>query len=133
MATRRIKAWWGPGDDEVAEGLGVEDLEALLDRLEALGAARPFLVDLSDEEGNVLTVGVGAPVTALAFMDGSQDPPYLTSDTEEPLIEGTMWFDYAGAESEFGPEQVISAEVGRSVVRAFAATGDRSGVAWSEV
>ena len=133
MATRLIKAWWGPADDEVAEGLDVASLDALLDQLEVQGAVRPFLVDLADDDGNVLTLGVGAPVTVLAFLEGSADPPYLTSFTDEPIVEESVWFDYAGAESEFGPEQIISTELGRSVVRAFAATGDRSGAAWSEV
>lgn len=85
MTTRLVRAWWGADDDEVAEGLDVAGVDALLDRLEEQGKARPFLVDLSDDDGNLLTVGVGAPVTVLAFMEGSQDPPYLTSFAEKPI------------------------------------------------
>ena len=132
MLERLTTAWWGPSEDQSVSGLRPEELDATLDRLGVVARSRPFLVDIIGPDENVLTIGVGRRETVLAFMTGTGDPPYLVSFSADHLVDESVWFDYAGAETEFGPDQVIAMEAGRAVARSFAATGELSGAEWAE-
>lgn len=129
-----MRAWWGSDPGDEADALDSAAVGALIDRLRVKFADRPVLVDLIDADGNSLTVGVGGEASVALFNSAGSNPPYLTSisDGFDEIGDVVPWFDYDGAETEFGVENLLALLDARRLAVEFAATGAIDAVRWTE-
>lgn len=110
----------------------VDQLNQLLDTIEAeAGEAKP-MVELTDSAGPTLAVGLGRP-RSVATYQATLDPPYFASKGKDSAGKGLVFF-YQGAWSEFPAEHVIAAEDAKEALRLFLQTGKRpANIIWQEV
>ena len=131
MTTRRLR--WTP-DGDGTEVATVEALDALLDRLSAEAEqGRPFMVELTAGNGNLVSMGLGRPESVLSYTPGSLDPPYYASHGGRAGDE-VMAFDYAGEPTEFPIRQALPMSAAREALRRFFVTGTLpDNIEWEEV
>lgn len=126
-------AWDGNSDETVSVSVG--ELRGKLIELNQLAVARPFIVDITIDGGDTISVVLGREVSVLNFISASKKPPYLASEGRSPVLEGgVVRFGYFGSMTEFPEWQTIPTNDALEAVYNFVATGTLPGsVAWSEV
>jgi hypothetical protein len=95
----------------------VEDLQKLL-RAIAADCPRPVIVTVIRADGDMLSIGVGRPVSFLTFIPKDNMPPYFSvhvaSNPEEEVC-----FDYNGEPSFYSARNTVPFELALEVVRRF--------------
>lgn len=113
-----------------------EDLEELLLNIDARArtAGRPEMVQLKILiTGSYLMVGLGAHVSVLSYVSGSQMPPYWVSDSGGDE-SGVLEYEFGGQPSEFDARSGIETAMAIRACREFCGYGDLpDNVAWEEV
>jgi hypothetical protein len=133
--TRRLDVSWGHQERAVARS--VEELDELLDRLDAAARAdgRPQDVQLTASDGGgTLGVVVGDRRTVLNHVPADGDPPYMTSRGEEDADRVLTFFVAGDHHSEAHWRNTVPMVAGREAARTFLLSGrldDR--VRWEEV
>lgn len=121
--------WKASGEKRVRS---VPELDALLDMLHGKSRERPILVDVTSDDGNTLTIGVGSELSVLSYVPANGDPPYLSS-IGNPNDEGVVVFGYMGEWTEIPTRNLVPAMLAREVMRHFVRTGELSdAVRWEE-
>lgn len=120
------------GEEQARFVASESELELLLDTLHREAADQPFLVELTRESGESMSMGLGRSMTVVDYVPASLDPPYLQAWTAARGGE-SLWFDFRGSPSEFPPDAAIPLEDGRKTLLHFFATGELSpDLAWRE-
>jgi hypothetical protein len=111
----------------------IHDVDRVLDDLHAdFVGGDPQLVTVEKETGDSLAIGLGRDRSVLNYINGSKEPPYLTS-TGEIDIDEPIAFRFGGEWSEFPMKHSIPTSIARQVMRQFCATGDLSAdIQWEE-
>jgi Immunity protein Imm1 len=121
--SRPTKVSWGGGDRDVVNT--VEELDALLDRLDAEARRSGFPLDVQLDAGGGsgwLGIVVGHDRSVLNHVPDDANPPYLASSGDEDEDRGFA-FRYAGEFSEVHWRHTIPAELAREAARTFLLTG----------
>ena len=132
--TRPTEVSWGAGDRDVVST--VEELDALLDRLDAEARRSGFPLDVNvagPGESGALGIVVGHERSVLNHVPDDLNPPYLASRGDEDE-ERPFAYYFADERSELHWRHTIPAALAREAARTFFLTGrldDR--VTWSEV
>jgi hypothetical protein len=112
----------------------IDDVNRILDELHMnFMSGDPQLVTVElNETGDSLAIGLGRDRSVLNYINGSKDPPYLTStggiEVDEPIA-----FRFGGEWSEFPMKNSIPTSVARQVMGQFCATGNlSSAIQWEE-
>jgi hypothetical protein len=112
--------WLVHGDEVVVDS--PEQLARLLDRIAAESdPSHPPLVEIGNQ-GGVLTVGLGAPVSTLNHVPPSGDPPYMIC-VGDGNDEGLIDFFYFGHHSQFAARHTIPNELARAAALEYAESG----------
>jgi hypothetical protein len=130
--TRRL-VWNENGSAEI---MSVAELDALLDDLASRAEkGDPFMVELSAENGDLMSLGLGQDMSVLSYTPASLDPPYLASVGEEnEENDGVIVFNYAGQETEFPLASAVPTSDAREAFRVFFETGALAdNIQWAEV
>ncbi|AVT32939.1 hypothetical protein C6361_29645 [Plantactinospora sp. BC1] len=125
---------WGDSASEVAV-VSADDLRGRLIELANHAAARPFIVDVTIENGDTISIALGREVSVLNFTSASKKPPYLASEGRRPRPnDGVVRFVYFGSMTEFPEWQAISSSDALEAVCSFVAAGTLpTNISWSEV
>jgi hypothetical protein len=130
-----VEATWGHDDRAIITS--VEDLDALLDRIDADARriGRPQDVQLRGaEHAGTLGIVVGHDRSVLNHIPEHLDPPYMTSRGEDDEDRPFTFYVAGDHHSEAAWWQTIPADVAREAARVFLITGqldDR--IRWEEV
>jgi hypothetical protein len=112
--------WLEHGDGVVVDSR--EQLARLLDRIAAESSrSHPPLVQIGNE-GGVLTIGLGAPVSTLNHVPPTGDPPYMIcvgDGDEEDLVD----FFCFGHHSQYAARNTIPKELARAAALEYAESG----------
>lgn len=120
------------GENSVREVGSVEELDQVLDELEAKARDDPFLVELSRDGDGSLSMGLGRGLTVLDYVPADLDPPYLQAYAPS-AAGGSLWFRFRGEASEFPPRAGVPVDAGRRALRHFLRTGQlATELAWKE-
>ncbi len=123
--------------DESEDVTSTAQLQALLAALrqEADAGGRPFTVDLTLDNGDSLSAGLGLPASVMNCVGASGNPPYYVSEGD-----GTAWdaevieFDYGGEMTEYPGEAAVPTDVAVDGLLSFFESGERPGsIRWREV
>lgn len=111
----------------------VADLDDLLDELSRQAQQdKPLIVEVVAPNGAILSIGLGRPLSVVAFVPSSLDPPYLHSVGGDSSAD-ELAFYFQGAYSELPPESGIPISQARECVRLFFQTGELpQNIAWQE-
>jgi hypothetical protein len=120
---------WLEHGDRVTVNSSIQ-FSQVLDRIAAgSDPSCPPLV-LIGNEGGILTIGLGAPVSILNHIPPSGDPPYMMS-VGDGDAEGVIDFYYFGHHSQFAVRNTIPNELAREAALYYAVSGILSdNVAW---
>jgi hypothetical protein len=114
-------------DKEPAVAHSTHELEVVIGEADAHArdAGRPNIIFVETENGNSLSMVVGADETVLGFNYGHNDPPYYASrgiaDSDEPIFTAFVAMIH---HTEFSRRNVISSETGLAAVREFFESAD---------
>ena len=67
---------WGDSSSEAAVVSAGEVRDKLIE-LDRLAAVRPFIVDVTIDNGDTISIALGREVSVLNFISASKKPPYL--------------------------------------------------------
>ncbi|WJK42639.1 Imm1 family immunity protein [Solwaraspora sp. WMMA2056] len=125
---------WGGGSGEAAVVSG-DELRGRLIELDRHAAARPFIVDVTIDSGDTISVALGREVSVLNFTSASKKPPYFASEGRLPGSRfGVVRFEYFGSMTEFPEWQAVSRNDALEAVCRFVAAGVLpDNILWSEV
>jgi hypothetical protein len=85
------------------------------------------------DNGDSLSIGLGANVTVLNYVRGDQNPPYYTSSGGTDADE-TISFLFGAEWSEYPLKFAVSISTGRAAIKRFCETGQLlESVVWVEV
>lgn len=116
---------WG-SEAEAVTVHSIEELDALLDRLESLArATAPFLVVLVGAEGSSLTIGLGREDSVAQYSDGTDDGPSFASVPDPSRKGAPLVFELDGEPNEMLAELATPADSTRQAARHFLAEGGR--------
>jgi hypothetical protein len=116
---------WG-SEAEAVSVHSVEELDALLDRLESLArATAPFLVVLVDAAGSSLTIGLGCDESVAQYADGSDDGASFASIPDPERKGAPLTFELDGEPNEMLAELGTPNEATRQAARYFFAKRER--------
>lgn len=122
LATISMELAWGETDRASVQS--VRELDWYLDRLSRQALkGDPFIVQLRNEAGASLSMGLGRPESVVNHR-ASADPPYYTS-VGDPNADGLSVFYYFGQWTELHRKHAIPVEQAREAMRLFVATGLR--------
>lgn len=130
MCRGKIK---GTSNGEILFGT-IEELDTILDQLnKEFDQKRPSLVEIENQSGDILAIGLGLKESILSFVSASGDPPYWISKGKKKNLEDTIVFYCYDEWSEFPSSALIPMEVARSVMKEFVKTGKLSDeIDWEE-
>jgi hypothetical protein len=125
---------WGDSSGEAAV-VSADELRGRLIELDQHASVRPFIVDVTIDNGDTLSIALGREVSVLNFTSASKKPPYLTSEGRPPgPNDGVVRFEYFGSMTEFPAWQAISSSDALEAVCSFVAAGTLpKNLHWSEV
>jgi hypothetical protein len=125
---------WGDSASEAAV-VSADELRGRLIELDQHAVARPFIVDVTIDNGDTISIALGREVSVLNFTSASKKPPYLASEGRPPgSCDGVVRFEYFGSMTEFPEWQAISSSDALEAVCSFAAAGILpDNILWSEV
>jgi hypothetical protein len=133
---------WVPDVESVAPQVerrtvsSLTEIDDALDEIEQHAEkTEPPIADLSNPEGDTLSIGLGRSQSMLSWISRSLDPPYFASKGQGSTGEADYVVFYAGGQwSEFPSSNLISKESAREAVREFFVTGRLpTNVEWEEV
>ena len=128
--------WKIEWDEETHEVASIAELDELLDQLsERFSSEDPRLVGVQrSETRDCLTIGIGRDISVLNFMNGTFDPPYVSSVSTDSNANGLLVFRYGGDWTEIPAKHCVPIDVAREAMRHFCRTGALSeSVLWAEV
>lgn len=109
-----------------------KDLERILDEI-GRSAAEPVVAELVAPDGARLGIGVGGPMSVLAF-NPSSDPPYFLSVGDGGTRDEDAVFYLHGHWTEFPATALLPNPAAREAARQFVSTGERpEKIEWEEV
>jgi hypothetical protein len=129
-----VRARLTRGEADLVEIETVHDLEDELNRLsDAAASTRPFIVELTLDNGDMLGIGLGRAESVVTFLPATGMPPYYHARGIASSNEPTLQFDLAGEPTEFPGTQGVPVEQARRALVAFLETGRRAEfLAWVE-
>lgn len=113
----------------------IDDVDRLLDRLhEQHRNSGPTLVTVERaDNGDSLSIGLGAELSVLNYVRGDKNPPYYTSSGGDDT-EDVISFMFGGEWSEYPRRAAVPISVARAAMMRFCETGELSrDVMWEEV
>ena len=125
---------WGDSSSETAV-VSASEVRGRLIELDRLAATHPFIVDVTIDNGDTISIALGREVSVLNFISASKRPPYLASEGRPPASgDGVVRFGYFGSMTEFPEGQAIPRSDALEAVCSFVATGSLpENIVWSEV
>ncbi|BCJ55411.1 hypothetical protein Asp14428_68860 [Actinoplanes sp. NBRC 14428] len=125
---------WGDSASEAAV-VSADEFRGRLIELDQHAAARPFIVDVTIDNGDTISIALGREVSVLNFTSASKKPPYFASEGRPPESrDGVVRFEYFGSMTEFPEWQAISSSDALEAVCSFVAAGILpDNILWSEV
>lgn len=119
-----MKAYWA--EDDERELSGGADLAAAID--EVLALDRPTMLFLEHDDGQALSLGLGAKETVLSYVDVEGTSFHSVG---EPGREGVLKFFCRDQVDDFLAEMAVPAAVGVEAAKAFIARPEQpQNVAW---
>jgi hypothetical protein len=98
-------------------------------------ARQPLIAEVTLDEGDSLSIGLGREVSVLSYVGASRNPPYFSSQGSLRVSggEGVVFF-YYGHLTEFLPSAAVPVEDAVEAVRYFCEHGELSPqLSWVEV
>lgn len=130
----RAKITWRSDD----AGLVVTSDDELRYALSEAGhdaARQPLIAEVTLDDGESLSIGLGGEVSVLSYVGASKNPPYFSSQGSSRVRDGEgVVFFYYGHWSEFPPSAAVPVEDAVEAVRYFCEHGKLSPqLSWVEV
>ncbi|MDP9793723.1 hypothetical protein J2S43_002235 [Catenuloplanes nepalensis] len=129
-----VEITWGDSAGETA-AVSVDELKGRLIELDRLAVERPFIVDVTIDSGDTISIALGRETSVLNYISASKMPPYLVSKGGSPAPDaGVVRFGYFGSMTEFPNWQAIPRSDALEAVCSFVAAGTLpENVLWIEV
>jgi len=98
-------------------------------------AGLPLIAEVTLDDGDCLSIGLGREISVLSYVGASRMPPYFSSQGSAPVRDGEgVVFHYYGHWSEFPPSAAVPIAEAVEAVRYFCAHGRLSPLMnWVEV
>lgn len=95
----------------------VEELQALLHQM-AKECLRPVIATVVRADGDMLSIGLGRPISFLTYIPKDDKPPYL-SVLGADRTGGEVCFDFNSEPTFFSKRNTVPFEIGLEVMRQF--------------
>jgi hypothetical protein len=119
--------------NKIGDGAILHSAKDVTELLAQLRLGDPVMCNFEAEDGDFLTVGVGADVGCVQFTGSDHQPPYLMAVGDQS-VAGNRLFDLDGSETEVEEQYCLSFTLLEKIVQHFVENGQMlQTVSWEEV